>query len=64
MGQGNITHVKKEIHNINLLNLEDRKESKEKSKEKIIDLEDRSKQNNLRIDGLRESERENWEVTQ
>ena len=60
---GNITHVKKEIHNINLLNLEDRKDIKQ-SKGKVIDLEDRSRRNNLRIDGLRESEREYWEVTE
>ena len=44
---GNITHVKKEIHNINLLHLEDRKDIKQ-SKEKVIDLEDRSQRNNLR----------------
>ena len=33
-------------------------------KEKVTDLEDRSRHNNLRIDGVKESERENWDITE
>ena len=33
-------------------------------REKIRDLEDRSRRNNLRIDGVKESEREFWEDTE
>ena len=33
-------------------------------REKIRDLEDRSRRNNLRIDGVKESERESWEDTE
>ena len=34
------------------------------NREKLVDLEDRSRRNNLRVDGMIESERENWEVTE
>ena len=33
-------------------------------REKIRDLEDRSRRNNLRIDGVKETERESWEDTE
>ena len=58
-----IAVIKNELKNTQLLNLEERKAMKD-SKEKLVDLEDRSRRNNLRIDGLKESERETWEVTE
>ena len=36
----------------------------EYNREKLVDLEDRSRRNNLRVDGMIESERQNWEVTE
>ena len=59
----NVTLVKKEISNTNLLNHDDRTAVKY-NREKLVDLEDRSRRNNLRVDGMIESERENWEVTE
>ena len=42
---------------------ETKKETNE-LKEKIRDLEDRTRRNNLRIDGVKESEKETWEDTE
>ena len=59
----NVTLVKKEISNTNLLNHDDRTAVKYNG-EKLVDLEDSSRRNNMRVDGMIESERENWAVTE
>ena len=48
--------------NINKLE-EQQKLINEQMKDKLREIEDRSRRNNLRIDGIKESENENWEDT-
>ena len=55
-----ITIIKKGLNSTQLLNSNDRNLVKQHT-EKLVDLEDRSRRSNLRIDGLRENERETWE---
>ena len=56
-----IDEVKKELTRTSLLNADDRLKQQ---KEKVVDLEDRSRRNNLRLDGIEESEKETWEETE
>ena len=58
-----VTIMKKDLSNTQLLNSNDRNMVKQHS-EKLVDLEDRSRRSNLRIDGLRENEKETWEETE
>ena len=58
-----ITIIKKGLNSTQLLNSNDRNLVKQHT-EKLVDLEDRSRRSNLRIDGLRENERETWEETE
>ena len=55
--------VKTDLNGTNLFNNHDRNLLKQHS-EKLIDMEDRSRRNNLRIDGLVENEKETWEETE
>ena len=59
----NTEKVQDVIKNVQLLNAEERDSLKE-HKEKLIDLEDRSRRNNLRIDGVVEHVGETWEITE
>ena len=54
--------IEEKTRNMELLNKSIKKdvEAIEKNKEKLIDLENRSRRNNLRFDGIRENERESW----
>ena len=58
-----ITIIRKSLSSTHLLNSNDRNLVKQHT-EKLVDLEDRSRRSNLRIDGLRENERETWEETE
>ena len=58
-----IETIKLDISNTKICNYEERSEVKYQAK-KLIDLEDRSRRNNLRIDGLKEHIEESWEVTE
>ena len=55
--------VKTEVFNTKMLSVDERNVMKQHSV-KLINLEDRSRRNNLRIDGLVENEGENWEMTE
>ena len=59
----NTERVQSEIKNVHLLNTEER-DSLYEHKEKLIDLEDRQRRNNLRIDGVVENVGETWEITE
>ena len=59
----NIERVKIEISNTKLLNVQERVELKTQAR-KLTDLEDRSRRNNLRIDGMKEHHGESWEITE
>ena len=59
----NTERVQFEIKNAHLLNTEER-DSLYEHKEKLIDLEDRQRRNNLRIDGVVENVGETWEITE
>ena len=59
----NTERVQFEIKNVHLLNTEER-DSLYEHKEKLIDLEDRQRRNNLRIDGVVENVGETWEITE
>ena len=62
--QNSIQFTEVETHEkIKNLETETKRETKE-LKEKLRDLEDRTRRNNLRIDGVRESEKETWEDTE
>ena len=58
-----IEKVQEELKNTTFINYEDRLLIKQQ-KEKVIDLEDRSRRNNLRIDGLPENQKETWDDTE
>ena len=58
-----VAQVVKDMKNTQLLNNNDRNVLKFQ-KEKLTDLEDRSRRNNLRIDGLKENEKETWLITE
>ena len=55
--------MKKDLSNTQLLNNNARNLVKQYS-EKLVELEDRSRRSNLRIDGLMENEKETWEMTE
>ena len=59
----NTERVQFEIKIVHLLNTEER-DSLYEHKEKLIDLEDRQRRNNLRIDGVVENVGETWEITE
>ena len=58
-----IEKVEYELKNITFLNSQDRLVI-EQQKQKVIDLEDRSRRNNLRKYGLSENEKETWDDTE
>ena len=58
-----IEKVQDELQNTTFLNSEDRLLIKQQ-KEKVIDLEDRSRRNNLRIDGLSENQKKTRDDTE
>ena len=58
--QSEITLIKDDILKRNTVNYADTEKLLEHSK-KLVDLEDRSRRNNLRIDGVKESKGETWE---
>ena len=59
----NVDVLKKEMNNTKILNAADHNLVKEHA-EKLVDIEDRSRRNNLRVDGLPEHDRETWEITE
>ena len=61
--QSEITLIKDDIFKRNTVNNADTEKLLEHSN-KLVDLEDRSRRNNLRIDGVKESKGETWEQCQ